>query len=222
MVVQYGDPEAVARRVLEAVRVGESSLEEAPELAASSLISTGPAASDALAASASMDVDDDGEDDDDEDDGNASDDDGPLAALLRARQSTGLLLLRPASLRAYAWAHPWAALLSAPPDDQSCTTRPRPSCSSRSAGRSATLGFTGRATPVRQVRTRIGPMRARSAHDRVRLDVHRAALHDDESIFPYARSRVGRTYQIDVPPTGGVPGPYSSTLHRHSPSRPRA
>ena len=33
------------------------------------------------------------------------------------------------------------------------------------------------------------------------------ALHDDESIFPYARSRVGRTYQIDVPPTGGVPDP---------------
>ena len=33
------------------------------------------------------------------------------------------------------------------------------------------------------------------------------ALHDDESIFPYARSRVGRSYQIDVPETGGVPDP---------------
>jgi hypothetical protein len=32
----------------------------------------------------------------------------------------------------------------------------------------------------------------------------RTALHDDESIFPYARSRVGRSFQIEVPDEGGV------------------
>ena len=97
--VEYGDPAALARRVVDAARVGATSLDAVADLAASVLIMPaghGPLNLNEAVTSGSAGAPADGGDDDDRD-GAADDDDGvgdddedsPLAILLRARQASG-------------------------------------------------------------------------------------------------------------------------------------
>ena len=189
-VVAFDDPEEVARRVLESVRVGATPLEAAADVAASSLLGgtgTTPMPSQATESQANGAAAEPSNADDgtDAEDGEAADDNSPLAALLRARQQTEIHDPTPAVIQlAKSWPF-------------------------RYLGQYWT-GF--ERTP--RVRAGVGPAPpAQLLTPKGRRDMpggsrdRPVALHDDESIFPYARSRVGRSYQIDVPETGGVPDP---------------
>jgi hypothetical protein len=92
--VEYGDPEVVARRVLDTVRDGWTALEAAPALAAravagGSAATPTPAAAPAKAAEGAGDGEHE-DDDEDEDE----DQDSPRLTLLRARHATGACVPR--------------------------------------------------------------------------------------------------------------------------------